>query len=95
MYKRQGKEFVDGVLPTPEEICKKQLFKTMDDIMKTDVDEDQIEPYKMCIRDSIRSLRSLRLSHGISMSRSGKVLPPRSTSEMCIRDSPSRFSSTP
>ena len=43
--KQIGKEFVDGVLPTPEEICKKQLFKTMDDIMKTDVDEDQIEPY--------------------------------------------------
>ncbi len=36
---------MDGILPTPEEICKKQLFKTMDDIMKTDVDEDQIEPY--------------------------------------------------
>ena len=40
-----GKEFVDGTLPTPEEICKKQLFKTMDDILKTDVDEEQIEPY--------------------------------------------------
>ena len=43
--KQIGKDFVDGVLPTPEEICKKQLFKTMDDIMKTDVDEEQIEPY--------------------------------------------------
>uniref|UniRef100_UPI00402899B2 DEAD/DEAH box helicase n=1 Tax=Segatella hominis TaxID=2518605 RepID=UPI00402899B2 len=43
--KQIGKDFVDGVLPTPEEICKKQLFKTMDDIMKTDVDEDQIAPY--------------------------------------------------
>lgn len=40
-----GKEFVDGTLPTPEEICKKQLFKVMDDIMKTDVDEDLIAPY--------------------------------------------------
>lgn len=40
-----GKDFVDGTLPTPEEICKKQLYKVMDDIMKTDVDEDQIEPY--------------------------------------------------
>ena len=40
-----GKEFVDGTLPAPEEICKKQLFKTMDDILKTDVDEEQIEPY--------------------------------------------------
>ena len=40
-----GKDFVDGELPSPEEICKKQLYKVMDDIMKTDVDEDQIEPY--------------------------------------------------
>ena len=40
-----GKEFVDGVLPTPEEICKKQLYKQMDTIMKTDVDEEQIAPY--------------------------------------------------
>ena len=40
-----GKEFVEGILPTPEEICKKQLYKSMDDIMKTDVDEDLIAPY--------------------------------------------------
>ena len=40
-----GKNFVDGELPSPEEICKKQLYKVMDDIMKTDVDEEQIEPY--------------------------------------------------
>ena len=40
-----GKDFIDGELPKPEEICKKQLFKVMDDIMKTDVDEDQIAPY--------------------------------------------------
>ena len=40
-----GKEFVDGTLPSPEEICKKQLFKQMDTIMKTDVDEELIAPY--------------------------------------------------
>lgn len=40
-----GKEFVEGTLPTPEEICKKQLYKSMDDIMKTDVDEELIAPY--------------------------------------------------
>ena len=40
-----GKEFVDGDLPTPAEICKKQLYKAMDDIMKTDVDEETIAPY--------------------------------------------------
>lgn len=43
--KEIGKEFVDGTLPAPEEICKKQLYKVMDDIMKTDVDEELIEPY--------------------------------------------------
>lgn len=40
-----GKSFVDGTLPTPEEICKKQLYKAMDNIMKTDVDEEMIAPY--------------------------------------------------
>lgn len=40
-----GKEFVDGTLPSPVEICKKQLYKAMDDIMKTDVDEELIAPY--------------------------------------------------
>jgi ATP-dependent RNA helicase DeaD len=43
--KEIGKEFIDGTLPTPEEICKKQLYKMMDDILKTDVDEEQIAPY--------------------------------------------------
>lgn len=40
-----GKNFVDGTLPSAEEICKKQLYKTMDGILKTDVDEEQIAPY--------------------------------------------------
>ena len=40
-----SKKFIDGTLPSAEEICKKQLFKSMDDILKTDVDEEQIAPY--------------------------------------------------
>ena len=40
-----GKKFIDGTLPSAEEICKKQLYKVMDDIMKTDVDDEQIGPY--------------------------------------------------
>lgn len=40
-----GKEFVAGEMPTPQEICKKQLYKVMDQIVKTDVDEAQIEPF--------------------------------------------------
>ena len=43
--KEIGKKFVDGTLPTPEEIMKKQLYKAMDDILKQDVDEEQIAPY--------------------------------------------------
>lgn len=40
-----GKEFVAGDMPTPQEICKKQLYKVMDQIVKTDVDEEQIGPF--------------------------------------------------
>ena len=40
-----GKKFVRGTLPTPEEICKKQLFRVMDQISKVDVDDEMIEPF--------------------------------------------------
>ena len=40
-----GKEFERGVIPSAEEICKKQLYKVMDQIIKTDVDEEQIAPF--------------------------------------------------
>lgn len=43
--KQIGKDFIDGEMPKPEEICTKQLYKVMDDIMNTDVDDDQIAPY--------------------------------------------------
>lgn len=39
------KKFVRGVLPTPQEICKKQLFRVMDHISKVDVDDETIEPF--------------------------------------------------
>lgn len=40
-----GKEFVAGEIPTPQEICKKQLYKVMDQIVKTDVNEEEIAPF--------------------------------------------------
>ena len=40
-----GKAFVDGTLPTPQEICTKQLYKAIDEIEKADVDEEQIAPF--------------------------------------------------
>ena len=43
--KEIGKEFVDGTLPTPQEICTKQLYQAIDEIEKVDVDEEQIAPF--------------------------------------------------
>ena len=40
-----GKEFVQGSIPTPQEICKKQLYKVMDDIVKVDVNDEEIAPF--------------------------------------------------
>ena len=43
--KEIGKQFEQGVIPSAEEICKKQLYKVMDQIVKVDVDEEQIAPF--------------------------------------------------
>ena len=43
--KEIGKEFVEADMPKAEEICKKQLYKVMDQIMKTDVMEEEIAPF--------------------------------------------------
>ena len=40
-----GKGFVKKTLPTPKEICTKQLFNAIDILEKTDVDEDGIAPF--------------------------------------------------
>lgn len=45
-----GKKFTDGTLPSPKEICSKQLFKAIDDIEKTDINEDEIAPFMDEIR---------------------------------------------
>ena len=43
--KEIGKDFVEGTIPSPQEICTKQLYKVMDEIVKADVDEEQIAPF--------------------------------------------------
>ena len=40
-----GKQFVEAPIPSAEEICKKQLYKVMDQIVKTDVNDDEIAPF--------------------------------------------------
>jgi len=43
--KEIGKLFVETPIPSAEEICKKQLYKVMDQIVKTDVDDEEIAPF--------------------------------------------------
>ena len=43
--KEIGKQFVEAQIPSAEEICKKQLYKVMDQIVKTDVDDEEIAPF--------------------------------------------------
>ena len=43
--KEIGKEFVKAEIPSAEEICKKQLYKVMNQIVKTDVDDEEIAPF--------------------------------------------------
>ncbi len=43
--KEIGKSFVEAELPTPHEICTKQLYRVMDQIEKTDVNEEEIAPF--------------------------------------------------
>jgi ATP-dependent RNA helicase DeaD len=47
--KEIGKEFVKAEIPSAEEICKKQLYKVMDQIVKTDVDDEEIAPFMLDI----------------------------------------------
>ena len=43
--KEIGKKFVENEIPKAEDICKKQLYKVMDEIVKTDVNDDEIAPF--------------------------------------------------
>jgi len=40
-----GKEFVKGIIPTGKEICEKQLWRVIDDIEKTEVNEAEIAEF--------------------------------------------------
>ena len=43
--KEIGKSFQQEPIPSAQEICKKQLYKVMDQIVKTDVDDEEIAPF--------------------------------------------------
>ncbi|MDD5894721.1 MAG: DEAD/DEAH box helicase [Prevotellaceae bacterium] len=48
--KEIGKAFVEGEIPSAKEICKKQLYKVMDQIVKTDVNDEEIDPFMKDIK---------------------------------------------
>ena len=43
--KEIGKQFVEGKIPSAQEICQKQLYKVMDQIVKADVNDEEIAPF--------------------------------------------------
>ena len=43
--KEIGKKFVEGKIPSAQEISQKQLYKVMDQIVKADVNDEEIEPF--------------------------------------------------
>ena len=50
------KEFVRGVLPSPKEICSKQLWKVIDDIERVEVDAAEIEEFLPEVRRKLEWL---------------------------------------
>ena len=50
------KEFERGTLPSPKEICSKQLWKVIDDIEREEVDEQQIEEFLPEVRRKLEWL---------------------------------------
>ena len=50
------KEFVRGTLPSPKEICSKQLWKVIDDIERVEVDDEEIEEFLPEVRRKLEWL---------------------------------------
>lgn len=81
--KEIGKQFVEGEIPSPQEICKKQLFKVMDQIVKTDVDEEQIAPFMQDISryfdyidkdDIIKKIVQMQFGHFLEYYKNAPVI---------------------
>lgn len=85
------KEFVEGKIPTAEEICKKQLYKVMDQIVKADVNEEEIEPFMADINryfeyidkeDIIKKIVSMEFGKFLAYyADAPEILPPSASSK--------------
>ena len=83
--KEIGKQFEQGTIPSAEEICKKQLYKVMDQIVKADVDEEQIAPFMQDIsryfeyidkEDLIKKIVSLEFGKFLAYYKNAPSLSP-------------------
>ena len=84
------KYFVEGKIPTAEEICKKQLYKVMDQIVKADVNEEEIEPFMADINryfeyvdkeDIIKKIVSMEFGKFLAYyADAPEILPPSASS---------------
>ena len=85
------KDFVEGKIPTSEEICKKQLYKVMDQIVKADVNEEEIEPFMTDINryfeyvdkeDIIKKIVSMEFGKFLAYyADAPEILPPTASSK--------------
>ena len=72
--KEIGKKFEEAEIPSAEEICKKQLYKVMDQIVKTDVDDDEIAPFMLDINRYFEYIDKEEIIKKIVSREFGKVL---------------------
>ncbi|MBR1688405.1 MAG: DEAD/DEAH box helicase [Prevotella sp.] len=95
IVKEIGKDFVEGIIPSPQEICTKQLYKVMDQIVKVDVDEEQIAPFMQEIdryfeyvdkEDLIKKIVSLEFGKFLAYYADAPELSPVNSREKKPRD---------
>ena len=72
--KEIGKAFVEGDIPSPKEICKKQLYKVMDQIVKTGVNDEEIDPFMKDINRYFEFMDKVDLIKKIVSMEFGKFL---------------------
>ena len=69
-----GKKFEVGVLPEPQEICSKQLYKVIDELEHTEVDEEQIAPFLLEVMHKLEWLSKEELVKRLVQNEFGRFL---------------------
>ncbi len=69
-----GKKFEVGILPEPQEICSKQLYKVIDELEHTEVDEEQIAPFLLEVMHKLEWLSKEELVKRLVQNEFGRFL---------------------